>query len=137
MSNKNKYGVMFITPFLIVFVAFNIYPFISTFLMSFTDYKGFGESNFIGLANYIRAFKDVMLREAFINTFKIWGVNIILQLGLALILTIIFSDLKYKIKGLSLFRAIFYLPNLITASSVAVLFKILLDWQYKLRHHWE
>lgn len=52
------------------------------------------------------------------------------QLGLAFLLTIIFSDIKYKIRGLSIFRALFYLPNLIAATSVAFLFAQLLDWQY-------
>ena len=51
-------------------------------------------------------------------------------MGLAFILTIIFSDIKYKIRGLSVFRALFYLPNLIAATSVAFLFKTLLDWKY-------
>lgn len=56
--------------------------------------------------------------------------NIILQLGLAFLLTVIFSDIKYKIRGLSVFRAVYYLPNLIAATSVAFLFKTLLDWKY-------
>lgn len=53
-----------------------------------------------------------------------------LQLGLAFLLTIVFSDIKYKIRGLSIFRALYYLPNLIAATSVAFLFKTLLDWRY-------
>ena len=56
--------------------------------------------------------------------------NIILQLGLAFLLTVIFSDIKYKIRGLGIFRAVYYLPNLIAATSVAFLFKTLLDWKY-------
>lgn len=51
-------------------------------------------------------------------------------MGLALILAAIFSDMRLKMKGQSFFRAIFYLPNLITVSSVALLFGILLDWQH-------
>ena len=56
--------------------------------------------------------------------------NIVLQLGLAFLLTIVFSDIKYKIKGLGIFRIIYYLPNLIAATSVAFLFQTLLDWRY-------
>nr|WP_275671982.1 sugar ABC transporter permease [Priestia flexa] len=45
-------------------------------------------------------------------------------------LAAIFSDMRVKMKGLAFFRSIFYLPNLITISSVALLFGILLDWQH-------
>ena len=98
--------------------------------MSLMNYKGFGKETFVGLANYARAFKDVLFWDAFVNTLKMWGVNIVLQLGLALLLTIIFNDMKYRMKGLGIFRALFYLPNLIACTSVAFLFKTLLDWKY-------
>nr|WP_278286621.1 MULTISPECIES: sugar ABC transporter permease [unclassified Clostridium] len=84
----------------------------------------------MGLDNYSRVMGDKLFWAAFLSTLKIWGINIILQLGLAFLLTIIFSDIKYKIRGLSLFRALFYLPNLISAASVAFLFKNLMDWQF-------
>ena len=98
--------------------------------MSFTDYKGYGKADIVMFDNYTRALSDPLLWDAFVNTLKIWGVNIVLQLGLALLLTVLFSDIKYKMKSLSIFRAIFYLPNLIACTSVAFLFKTLLDWQY-------
>ena len=64
------------------------------------------------------------------NTVRIWGVNIVLQLGLAFLLMMVFSDVKYKMAGLSIFRVVYYLPNLIAATSVAFLFTTLLDWRY-------
>ena len=94
------------------------------------NYKGFGKETFAGFSNYTRALKDELFRDAFLNTLKMWGVNIVLQLGLALLLTIIFNDIKYRMKGLGIFRALFYLPNLIACTSVAFLFKTLLDWKY-------
>lgn len=126
----NRYGLLFCIPFIITFLIFSVYPVIRTFSMSFTDYKGYGKADIVMFDNYTRALSDPLLWDAFVNTLKIWGVNIILQLGLALLLTVLFSDVKYKMKGLSIFRAIFYLPNLIACTSVAFLFKTLLDWQY-------
>lgn len=107
-----------------------MYPVFRTLQMSFMDYKGFGVEKFVGFGNFKRAFGDNLFWEAFLNTLKIWGVNIVLQLGLALLLTIIFNDMKYRMKGMSIFRALFYLPNLIACTSVAFLFKTLLDWQF-------
>ncbi len=128
--NLNRMAYLFVLPFVIVFLTFSVYPVFRTLYLSFTSYKGFGDAKWAGLANYIRVFKDKFFWKALGNTVKIWGVNIILQLGLAFLLTVIFSDIKYKIRGLGIFRAMYYLPNLIAATSVAFLFKTLLDWKY-------
>lgn len=130
MKNLNKYGYFFIAPFWIVFLVFSIYPVALTFYYSFTNYSGTGSATVVGLANYKRLLTDNYFVEAFFNTWKIWGINFVLQIGLALILAAIFSDMRMKMKGQAFFRGIFYLPNLITVSSVALLFGILLDWQH-------
>lgn len=126
----NRTGYLFIAPFVIVFLIFSVYPVIRTFYLSFNNYNGFSDPVPIGFANYTRVLKDKFFWKALGNTVRIWGVNIVLQLGLAFLLTIVFSDIKYKIRGLSVFRALYYLPNLIAATSVAFLFKTLLDWRY-------
>lgn len=130
LQKRDRYGALFCLPFIITFMVFNIYPVFRTLQMSLMNYKGFGKETFAGLANYTRAFRDTLFWDAFLNTLKMWGVNIVLQLGLALLLTIIFNDIKYRMRGLSIFRALFYLPNLIACTSVAFLFKTLLDWKY-------
>ncbi|KZZ85457.1 carbohydrate ABC transporter permease [Bacillus sp. SJS] len=130
MKNLNRYGYFFIAPFWLVFLVFSIYPVALTFYYSFTNYTGSGTAEVVGLANYTRLLTDSFFVQAFVNTLKIWGINFALQMGLALILAAIFSDMRLKMKGQSFFRAIFYLPNLITVSSVALLFGILLDWQH-------
>ncbi len=130
MNKVNRYGYLFIAPFWIVFLIFSIYPVGLTFYYSFTNYTGSGTPDVVGLTNYTRLFTDQYFVEAFFNTWKIWGVNFVLQIGIALLLAAIFSDMRVKMKGLAFFRSIFYLPNLITISSVALLFGILLDWQH-------
>lgn len=129
-KSDNALGYMFIAPFLIVFGIFNIYPIIKTLMLSFTEYAGYGEPKFVKFDNYQRLLQDKVFFEAFGNTFKIWGINIVVQMALAFLLMLIFSDIRYKIKGLQTFRAIYYLPNLIAAASVAFLFNSLLDWNY-------
>lgn len=129
-KNVNRMGYLFAAPFVITFLIFSLYPVIRTLYLSFTKYKGYGIPKLIGIENYTRVVQDPVFWQALKNTVKIWGLNIILQLGLAFLLTIVFADIKYKIKGLSVYRALFYLPNLIAATSVAFLFKFLLDWQF-------
>lgn len=132
IKNYNRAGYLFVLPFVIVFLIFNVYPVLRTLYLSFTNAKiaGVGKIQWVWFDNYIRVITDKFLWRALGNTLRIWGVNIVLQLGLAFLLTIIFSDIKYKIKGLGIFRVIYYLPNLIAATSVAFLFKTLLDWRY-------
>lgn len=129
-KNRNNIAYLFVLPFVIVFLIFSVYPVLRTLYLSFTSYKGYGDPIWIWFDNYKRALTDKFFWKAFWNTCKIWGVNIIVQLGLAFLLTIIFSDIKYKMRGLAIFRAIYYLPNLIACTSVAFLFKTLLDWKF-------
>lgn len=121
---------LFVLPFVVVFLIFSVYPVLRTLFLSFTNYRGFGEITPAGLDNYKRVLTDKFFWRALWNTIRIWGVNIVLQLGLAFLLTIVFSDIKYKIRGLAVYRAIYYLPNLIACTSVAFLFKTLLDWRF-------
>lgn len=125
-------GYVFVAPFVIVFLIFSVYPVLRTLYLSFTDAKlaGVGEQHFVWFDNYKRVFTDKFFWKSLWNTVRIWAVNIVLQLGLAFLLTIVFSDIKYKMRGLGIFRVVYYLPNLIAATSVAFLFQTLLDWRY-------
>jgi len=128
--NVNQAAYLFIIPFVVTFLIFSVYPVFRTLYLSFTNFKGFGTPDFVGMDNYVRVVGDKFFWRAFGNTLRIWSVNIVLQLGIAFILTVIFSDIKYRMRGLGFFRAIFYLPNIIAATSVAFLFRTLLDWRY-------
>lgn len=95
-------GYFFVLPFVIVFCIFSVYPVLRTLYFSFTNAKiaGVGVTSWVWFDNYKRVFTDKFFWRALWNTVRIWGVNIVLQLGLAFLLTIVFSDIKYKIKDL-------------------------------------
>ncbi len=124
----NVHGYLFIAPFFITFLIFGLYPILNTFFMSFTDYNGgINPGKFIGLENYRRVFSDPFVMTGLKNTVLIWGLNIVTQIGLAFLLLMIFTDIKYKVKGLKGFRVIFYLPALVAATSVALIFGSMLN----------
>jgi len=125
-----KYGYFFVSPFFIVFSVFAVYPILFTAYISLTRYKGFGKKIFIGLDNYELLFTDPNVVQSFLNTIRIWGVNIVFQLFIAFLLVMVFSDIKYKFKGIGAFRILFYLPNLIAATTVSLIFVKLLDRDY-------
>lgn len=132
LERVNRTGYLYVAPFVIVFLIFSVYPVLRTLYLSFCEYRGgIGRvPEFIGLNNYKLVLTDKFFWRALFNTVRVWGINIVLQLGLAFLLTIIFSDVKYKIRGLGVYRAVYYLPNLIAATSVAFLYKTLLDQKY-------
>ncbi len=123
----SRYGVYFILPFFVIFGLFQLFPILYTFYLTFFSWDGFNDMVFVGVGNYQRLMADTVFRTAIGNTFRIWGIAAVPQIGLALFLGAIFT--YRQTRGTQLFQAIFYLPNLITATSIAILFSLLLDWQ--------
>lgn len=125
-AKVNRFGYFFVLPFVLVFLVFNLWPTIYTFFLSFGDLRGLKSTfNFVGFANYKKLVSDPYFWGAVGNTFIIWGLNFFPQLGLALLFAIWLTNVKVHIRGTSLFRALFYLPNLLTATSVSILFRSL------------
>ncbi len=125
-QNVNRYGYLFVLPFIVVYAVFHLWPTLYTFILSFSDLKGLrSDFSLIGFGNFQRMFTDQYFWGAVGNTFIIWGMNFIPQLGIALLFAIWFSDVRLNLKGKGLFRALFYMPNLLTAASVAILYRSL------------
>jgi multiple sugar transport system permease protein len=123
-TRTNRWGYFFVAPFILVFGVFNLWPTLYTFILSFSDLEGLRSSfKFVGFGNYIKLVKDQFFWSALGNTMVIWSFNFIPQLGLALILSIWLSDIRLNLVGKGLFRAVVYMPNLLTAVSVALLFR--------------
>lgn len=121
--NKNHYGYFFITPFIIGFLIFGLYPVVHTISLSFTNTTLMSsKSAFIGLDNFKRLFADAVFMRAVGNTWLLWILNFIPQLGIAMLLSVWFTSTRLRIQGVGIWRAIFYLPNLLMPAAVASLF---------------
>ena len=125
--NYAKYGYFFCIPFVLAFLIFQLYPVLYTAFIGFTDLKGLTSTTAHVLTDDLfKNFKTVIgnksFRTAFSNTWLIWIVNFIPQIVLALLLAAIFTDTRGKIKGQGFFKVVFYMPNIITAATVAILF---------------
>ncbi|MBR1912534.1 MAG: sugar ABC transporter permease [Treponema sp.] len=128
-ARTNRYGYLFCAPFIITFLIFSLWPIIYTFMLSFGDLKGLKTNfSFIGFAQFAKLIKDKYFWGAVGNTFILWGFNFAPQLGIALMFAILLTDVKLDLRGKGLFRALFYLPNLLTATSVAILFRSLFGY---------
>lgn len=127
-----KYGYLFCIPFVIAFLLFHFYPTIRTILLSFTDCKGLGKINqplhFLTgdlFKNYRTILNTPSFQTSLKNTAIIWIINFIPQIVFALLFTAWFTSRRNKIKGQGFFKVVFYMPNIITAATVAILFNCL------------
>jgi len=125
-ARLQRWGYFFVLPFIVVYVFFHLYPTFYTFFLAFTDAGGMRRTiNVVGLDNFVRLVQDTQFWNALRNTFIIWMWNFIPQLGMALLLSIWLSDIRLNLKCRGPFRAIIYMPNLLAATSVALLFRSL------------
>ena len=127
-----KYGYIFCIPFVLAFLIFSLYPIIYTAVIGFTDFKGLGKTEFHFLANPFQNFETILKNPSFQkslwNTLIIWLINFIPQILLALLLTAWFTSHRNKIKGQGVFKVLFYMPNIITAATIAILFNSLFGY---------
>lgn len=127
--SKDRYGYVFIAPFVIAFLLFGLYPVYNTFYLSFTDTTMMSrEANFIGLQNFTRLFADDVFLNAVKNTWLIWTLNFIPQIGIALLVSVWFTSTTLRLRGVGPFRAIYFLPNLLMPAAVAALFASFFDF---------
>lgn len=124
-QRTDLWGYLFILPFFVVFIIFSLYPIIYSFMLSFKTWDGFRPMSDAGIGNWKRLFTDENIFLSLFNTLVIWLVDFIPQIFVALLLAMIFSQMK--IRGMKAFRMIYYLPNLITAASMGLLFNFLFD----------
>ena len=127
-----KYGYIFSIPFVVAFLIFNLYPTFYTAIIGFTDLKGLGKVDFQFLEDPFANFKLIIsnpsFRTSLTNTARIWIVNFIPQILLALLLTAWFTSRGSKLTGQGFFKVVFYMPNIITAATIAILFNSLFQY---------
>ena len=116
---------IFIAPWLIGLLVFTVGPIIASLYYSFSDYAIVAAPDFIGLANYIRAFtKDRLFWKSLGNTFYYVGIGVPLRVIFAFLLA---SLLNADIKGRLFYRIAYYVPSIIPGVASAVLWIILLN----------
>lgn len=122
----NKWGYIFLMPFIVVYMVFQFVPMVTTIYNSFFENYRAGLTqvgpNFVGLENYQKLFSGGDLWIYAKNTLVIWVMCFIPQIFLSLLLGAWFSDVQLKLKGSRFFKTVIYLPNLIMASAFAMLF---------------
>ncbi len=124
-----KWGYLFIAPFFIVFIVFQLIPLISTIYYSFFENYRVGLQqigpNYVGLDNYAKLFSNGEFFKYSLNTLVIWIMGFIPQILVSLLLAVWFTSYRLNLKGQRFFKTVMYMPNLIMASAFAMLFFML------------
>lgn len=122
----NKWGYIFLIPFILVYSIFQLIPLISTVYYSFFENYMSGLTqigpNFVGLDNYKTLFSSGDIWIYTKNTMVLWLMCFVPQIILSLLLAAWFSDTRMRLKGSRFFKTVIYLPNIIMASAFAMLF---------------
>jgi multiple sugar transport system permease protein len=121
-------GLLFISPWVIGFLAWIVYPLASSLYYSFTRYDLIRPPVFIGLRNYVNLFtNDPHFRVVIPNTFFYVGLGVPLGVATAFLLA---NLLNTPIAGRPFFRAIFFFPSSVPAAVIAIVWGYLLNPQY-------
>ncbi len=125
MSLRKREAIEFytlISPFIIMFIGIRLIPFIWGIILSFTNFTGFNYDNlrFIGFDNYFRVFNDNDAMYSLLRTLQISLVIVPMGLVIGFLLAILLNN---PIRGIGVFRTIYYLPSIVPAVAVGLMWK--------------
>ncbi|MDW6093816.1 carbohydrate ABC transporter permease [Vibrio rhizosphaerae] len=124
MYESRKLGLAYLSPYIIGLLVFTAFPFVSSFLMSFTDYDLMRSPEYVGVKNYrYMLTEDDLFWKSMSVTFLYVFLTIPVKLAFALFIAFI---LNFKLRGIRFFRTAYYIPSILGSSiAIAVLWRAL------------
>lgn len=122
-------GLLFTSPWIIGFLVFQLYPILTSFYYSMTEYNLFSSPTWVGMQNYRDLFHDDKFFLSMYNTLYITVFGVVPHMAFALGMALL---LNMKIKGQSIYRTIYFLPTLVPAVAGSLLWLWILNSQYGL-----
>lgn len=123
-TRRNMIGWAFMAPAVILFVIFLLIPALMALGLSFTSYNVFSAPKFVGLNNYVRAFSDTY----FLIALKNIALYVIMYVPAVVVLSFLLACLlNAKVKGIKVFRVMYYLPCLTSSVASAIVWKWMMN----------
>ena len=116
---RTRLGLLFVSPWILGFLAFYFYPFFATLYYSFTSFTGVGNPKFTGFANYTALFHDGLFRTALFNTFYYTAFEVPLSTAVAIGLAML---LNMDVRGRAFYRTLFYIPSIVPIVASSIIF---------------
>ena len=118
-ARRLRLGLLFISPWIVGYCVFYLYPFLASLYYSFTRFTGIGNPVFAGLSNYSGLLHDSLFHTAVFNTFYYTIIEVpfstVVALGLALLLNM-------KVRGQAVYRTLFYIPSIVPVVASSLIF---------------
>ena len=124
-NDRERTFLLITIPVLVLFFCFNTLPLIKGFIYSFTNFKGYGTYDFVGLRNYKDLFTDARVGRSYLFTFKYAIVCTIIVNVISLLLAL---GLNAKIKGKTVLRGIYFIPNILGGLVIGYIFSFYLTY---------
>ena len=125
MTNRDKTFWAVIIPVLILFFAFNTLPMIKGMIYSFTNYRGYGSYDYVGLRNYMDLFSDARVGKSYLFTFKYALAGTVLVNVLSLVMALgLNSCIRFK----SALRGIYFVPNILGGLVIGYIFSFIFTY---------
>ncbi len=115
---------LFLLPSIILTLALGIYPLLWVLRYMFYDYAGYGNDLFFGWDNFRRLLRDEAFWSSVVNTLVFAGGKLLITVPLALLLAVL---LNTKLRGRNFFRAVFFMPTVISTAVISVVFYIIFN----------
>ncbi len=127
-----RMGLLFISPWLFGFLVLGVFPIFYTFFLSLTRYSGLREPIPIGAGNYQRMAADPLFWKAVSNTLYYTALAVPLGVIVAMTLALVMNQ---KIREVSIYRAIYYLPSILPVFAISFIFVVFLNPGYGLLNY--
>ncbi|SFB33787.1 raffinose/stachyose/melibiose transport system permease protein [Cohnella sp. OV330] len=122
---KNPYVYMlFVAPTVAMYFLFFIYPTITSFVFGFTDWDGLNARQFIGLDNFVNAFKDAEFRSSIWNNLIILLFSCCIQVPLIIVFSLLISNVK-RFQGF--YKTTVFMPSILSTSIIGILWGYIYD----------
>lgn len=124
LNKPSHSAYVFLAPSLVLLLVFNILPLIAAFVMSVFDINiTLSNFNYVGMQNFIEAFSD----ERFLNSLKITGIYTAIELPIQVIGAMVIASLLTRNSFRNkMFRAIYFLPVICSATAIGIMWKMIL-----------
>jgi multiple sugar transport system permease protein len=117
-------GLAFASPYIVGFLLLTMLPFLQSFYFSFTEYDIFSKPKWVGFDNYIKIFQDERFYKSLSNTFFMAFFSVPISLVISLLIALL---LNLKVKGIAIYRTIYYLPTVVPGIAMSILWLWILN----------
>ncbi len=127
LTDDAKWGYLMVAPTIIGLIVLNVYPFIQTLVLSFSNTHPFGYYELSGIGNYVQMFGNKEFWKATWNSIYFCILTVPLGIFLSLLTAVL---LNAKISGKTVFRAIYFLPMVVAPAAIAMVWKWIFNTEY-------